>query len=265
MTNNSDGLSPSLRPQLGIGWNRALPGAFGFDNGLKPDGVNDYLTIPGLVGTPFPQKFSIEYWCYINTSTIGTSRFLGIFGISPSFTNIFNTTLLDNRSNWNVGLYGFDNQSGVVGAVLNSKNHIVWTYDGITLRTYLNGALNQSYTVTTNYPTVVGTARIGLGGSSYPTPYSNIFLDEFRVYNTNIPESAVIANYNNGAGANPSTTENLIVWYNFQEFENIDFSALQDNSDIRLGIRDHSRKNNHALPFNMDTNPASGTYVLKPF
>ena len=60
-------------------------------------------------------------------------------------------------------------------------------------------------------------------------------------------------------------TENLMVWYKFEKFENLDFSSFQDNSDIRLGIRDLSGKNRHAFPVNMDINPASPTYVIKPF
>ncbi len=110
--------------------------------------------------------------------------------------------------------------------------------------------------------TITGAALCGQidGGNCTTTK-----IDEMRFYNRKLSIDELVLNDNGGTGNNPSTTENLFAWYQVEKFETLDFSALQDNSDLRLGIRDMSGKNNHAQPFNLDTNVTSSTYVLKPF
>lgn len=265
MTNNSDGLSPTLRPQLGIGWNRALPAPFGFDNGLNPDGVNDSLIIPGFAGIVMPQFWTLEYWAITTSTTTENSRFCGIFGTSPNFQSIFDTTLLSGRINWNMACYNASVNPAFSGAPLNQKNHIVWAYNGTQLLVYLNGTLQNAMTVTSLFPTTIGTFRFGLGGNGFPFPFSNIHFDEVRLYSKVLTQQQISLNYNNGVGNNPDETEFLMLWLKFEQFETLDFSASQDGSDLRLGIRDLSNNNRHAQPINMDTNPASPTYVLKPF
>ena len=73
-------------------------------------------------------------------------------------------------------------------------------------------------------------------------------IDEFRLYNRAISDVEIVTNYNNGVGYNASITEDLLFWYKFEKYENLDFSVLQDGSDLITGIRDISGKNNHALP-----------------
>jgi hypothetical protein len=93
----------------------------------------------------------------------------------------------------------------------------------------------------------------------------NAAMDEFRIYKKLITSEQFNMDYNAGVCNNPFETESLLVWYKFEAFELLDFSDLQDGSDIRIGIRDHSGNNYHAQPFSMDTNPASPNYVLKAF
>lgn len=90
-------------------------------------------------------------------------------------------------------------------------------------------------------------------------------MDEFRFYDATLSEAQILSNYNSGIGANPCVTEFLKVWFQFEQFEMLDFSALQDGSDVQLGIKDMSNHHNHGMPINLDTNLMSPTYVLKPF
>lgn len=256
MTNNSDGLSPTLRPQLGVGWNRALPAAFGFDNAYKGDGVNDYFNVP-IAANPFtsPNAWTIEFWLD-NTTAAGSG---GIFEMrDASNAEIINGDIVSNNIRCPLSVL-----SGSSISIPTTKIHYVatWNYTTKLYARYVNGVLSNQGTFSQTYSTVV-TFQIGQrgGGGSFGQP-----LDEFRIYNKEISAYEVLLNYNSGAGNNPAATEFLEVWFKFQAFETLDFSLAQNNSDLRLGMRDYSGKNRHGQPFNMDTNPASSTYVLKPF
>jgi hypothetical protein len=85
------------------------------------------------------------------------------------------------------------------------------------------------------------------------------------MYSEALTDTDIVTNYNGGLGNNPVKTETLFVWYIFEKFEMVDFSKLQDGSDLRIGMRDQSGKNNHAQPINLDTNINSSTYVIKSF
>jgi hypothetical protein len=91
-------------------------------------------------------------------------------------------------------------------------------------------------------------------------------MDEFRFYDISITDQELLTNYNAGIGNNPSITEHLQVWYQFEQFETLDMSVAQDGSSMHLGMRDMSGKNNHGLPSSgMNTTSSSGGYVLQPF
>lgn len=263
MTNNSDGLSPSLRAQLGKSFGRSLPAPFAFENGIYPDGVNDYLTIPRLAGVPIYSilPLTIELWgkgvdtgqrCYLYINFIEGGA---IFYYSYNGTSL-------NLANSPASTPSFTPRA------FNSFNHatigkwtVVSTIDVTVMTAYKNGLSGLSVSGTSIPNLTISSVMI----FSNVFTYSSIPFDELRLYNRNFSDEESRLNYNNGIGENPSKTEGLIAWYKFQEFETLDFSMVQDGSDMRLGIRDFSGQNNHALPFNMDTNPASGGYVLKPF
>lgn len=266
MISNSDGLSPSLRPQLGVGWNRALPAPFGFDNGIFPDGVNDYLTTRDNLNIPLSATsvFTVEFWMdfdiisgyrpVVNLIYADTNRVR--FGVTadqfridktPAFTPARNA-IANNR------------------ATALTKCHVVLSMFGNSAKIWLNGiqsTITYQLTGAFMYDGII-IRRIEVigepGGGFTGRP-----VDEVRMYNRALTQSEIDLNYNAGMGANPCVTEFLEAWYQFQVFENLDFSEFQDGSDIRLGLRDMSGKNRHVQPMNIDTNPASPGYVLKPF
>ncbi len=73
-------------------------------------------------------------------------------------------------------------------------------------------------------------------------------------------------NFNSGTGNNPSETEHLVCWFQFEEFETLDFSSEQNDSNMQLGIRDMSGNNNHLLPVGgIITDANAPGYVLQRF
>lgn len=265
MTNNSDGLTPTLKAQLGVGFNRALPAAFGFDNGLFPDGINDYLSIPTMQNKTFSNDSNaIEFWMNFQYSG-GLAYCLTLTNSSESKVMAINST----GSSIAV-LYIAAGQTPL-NYLIDSlgKKHIVMNYFDGKLELYINGELKSTTIHPAFYKMSDFSQNCYIGCrkdlSSNPAFFLKNPIDELRFYKKSLTPSQVYSNYNAGIGNNPSETENLIFWYGFQNFESLDFSTLQDNSDLRLGVRDFSGNNNHAQPINCDTNPASPGYVLKPF
>jgi hypothetical protein len=263
MQANSDGLSPSLRPFLGIGWNRALPAPFGFGNGLVPDGSNDYLKIPGLVGKTWPLEGCIEFWCSVQGSRaqreveiqFNDGSNLRITAYATSFPVIQSAARMPGSSAGPNGIYSY-----------STKYHYCFMWDSSKLYAWGNAVLPNVFTstsITSNINLQIVGASIA--GQVDGTLCTTSMLDEVRFYNRKLLLDELVLNDNNGVGNNPSTTENLFAWYAFENFETLDFSALQDGSDLRIGIRDYSGQNNHAQQFNMNTNPLSPTYSLQPF
>lgn len=258
MVNNSDGLTPTLRPQLGVGWNRALPAPFGFDNGIQGDGVNDNLSIINLTTISYP--ISVEFW--INYNSVTSSQYVPFFSLGNLNTGTFLRALWT-KSNSLLYVQVTGAEPGLLLPITDVLNHFVFNLYATSYEFYKNGVKTLSASVASSAPVNLNYFKILK--SENQGYYNNNLMDEFRIYKKALTQTEVSLNYNNGIGNNPCETEHLLAWYKFEQFENLDFSPLQDNSDIRLGIRDLSGKNNHAQPLNMDTNPASPNYVLKPF
>lgn len=282
MTNNTEGLTPSLRPFLGVGWGRALPASFGFQNGFYSDGVNDIFDKSILAGATMPKSFTFECWLdqrgIDNTTHKGFLLSLRTLG-SPSNVvdirqepNAAGSLLLFRHMGNLVGLNGFQNTLKS-GGMPDSVNHLVVSCDirpsgsvtGYTayVSFYLNGVLN--YSGSNAWNNTYGGQGLDL---DILRPFStNIFggADEVRFYNRAVLPYEVPLLYNSGLGNNPVDTEHLMFWYRFEEFEDFDFSDMQDGSGITKGIRDMSGNGRHIRAANMDTDPLSPNYVLKPF
>lgn len=249
-----------------MGFNRALPAPFGFGNGIKPDGVG-YFIVPNLTGTIIDYTFTIEFWTRLasdaqpfgawwtikNTNPETNTRVYieqrGV-GVGLDFAPPIN--FIQDNSRQHLAVF-FDLAGGNVGSILNNNP------SGYTTHGY--GIEDDVLSSFSAFPTTMFRLFMDASGTSP----QNCMTDEFRMYKGTLTTSEVSLNYNNGIGNNPSKTEDLLIWYKFEQFEMLDFSLLQDGTDIRLGIRDYSEHNNHAQPINLDTNPISPTYVLKPF
>lgn len=268
MHSNSEGLSPSLRAQLGVGWNRALPAPFGFDNGIVPDGVNDALIARGLVGQQLPDE--ITYTCWIKTPTVAPgSNGAGMVLISTlNATGLKVYVALSNSRIWTLAVEqtGANESKGSLQLSLDTYYYI---------ETYLNFS-DKSYRF------FVNTIQRGSGSFSFtadpfanPIQYSGLFFidalygakmnfphDECILYNRALSQDERVLNYNNGVGNNPSKTEGILWWYKFEKAE----------SDVILnpggnpagwpsgawGVRDHSPNGYHAQQAGMVNNETLG-------
>jgi hypothetical protein len=252
-----NGLKPSRRSFKGVGWNRALPSAFGFGNGWQGDKVNDYFEIMNFRGFAFPTSGTVEIWYNQPATVSGNNELFSAWG--PNYNEFFNCRLTSTLT-YHIGLG--TNTSTAHASPGRVCYQFTWT--PTTSRLMLNGVVRNEKTLAAWTPQEIYNFYLGRTAASSAN-YTNIQLDEFRLYTKPLTLDECVANYNAGLGENPQDTVNLLCWLQFEQFEMLDFSVLQNGSDMRLGVRDMSGRGNHAQQFNMDTNPASGGYVLKPF
>lgn len=260
-----NGLNPKIRGPKGVAYGRALPAPFSFGNGICPPGTSGAnLLITPLIGKTWPIEGTIEMWQNVvdsrpqrevevsfndGTKLRVTAYFQAISALEA--TGRAEASAIAPNGTYNNG----------------TKYHVAYMWDATNTYAWGNSlipntiagpnAISQPLNVV-----VTGAALCGeIGGGNCSTTK----MDEVRFYNRKLSLSELVFNDNGGVGNNPSTTENLFAWYQFEKFEMLDFSALQDNSDLRLGIKDMSGNFNHAQVEGMVTDPASGSYVLKPF
>ena len=79
-----------------------------------------------------------------------------------------------------VGILGEQNATGSAQVPLNAWTHLAATYDGATLRLYVNGTQVGSKPQTGSIPASTGPLRIG--GNSIWSEWFRGLIDEVRVY-----------------------------------------------------------------------------------
>jgi hypothetical protein len=92
---------------------------------------------------------------------------------------------------------GYDSLNSAAGLQVGTWHHVVVTYDGTTLRLYVNGALQDSNSSTRNS----GNTGLGLDlGGSEGSPTSNVGgrLDEVAIYDHALSQQQVTEHYDTG-------------------------------------------------------------------
>ena len=278
-----NGLNLQIKGPKGVGYNRALPPAFGFGNGISLTGASGinagaYLKVPTLIGQNIPNQWTIEFW--VLPSSENFSAFEGWIEWYDNYPPSEGVTALarlqgqpQGNSSYqilcNTGAVQFGTSSSS-NLIPNIRNHIVITMDfqnkalGFTMNG--NTAMKSTAGMTIpNYPYTAIFELFNIFGLVEYNLYASQKVDEFRMYKEILSDDDIITNFNYGIGNNPIRTDNLFVWYQFEKFEMLDFSPLQNGSNVQLGIRDMSNKNNHGLPTNMNTDLGAADYILQPF
>jgi hypothetical protein len=92
---------------------------------------------------------------------------------------------------------------------LNSWSHIAGTYDGTTMRFYVNGLLVAIQPQTGAIP--VSTGALSIGGDSVSGQFWNGLIDEVRVYNRALSQAEIHSDMNSpvvGTSSKPAVVQN---------------------------------------------------------
>lgn len=178
-----------------------------FINSNQYQGSEASGTANSGVGTS--TTFTLEAWA--NTANnggfdVGYNSFASVVGVTDS--NSFGLITDNGAANFAFTLQDGGNVATSTGFVVGATGtweHVVGTYDGTTLKTYVNGILGTSTAFT------MGTAKNGDGKINMAYTISctlgcrttNVKLDEVRVSNTTRNSSWILTEYNNQS--NPST------------------------------------------------------------
>ncbi|MDO7848991.1 FG-GAP-like repeat-containing protein [Hymenobacter sp. M29] len=205
------------------------------NNALALDGNDDYVNLPTSTAYDLTASFTIETWLKPVGSGNATQNVLCKSSISQNTGYIFPRT----DDTWNslrIWLHragGWSQYTVPYAAYVGTWHHVAATYDGTTVRMYIDGAA-VTPVATGNVvtgPVATNTNPLTIGSQPGYGEYYRGTLDETRVYNTVLTQAQVQADMFSTAAAVPS---NLVAYFNFDQGiaggNNAGLTALPDLS-----------------------------------
>ncbi len=173
-------------------------------NALDFDGIDDYIGPAGSINST--NSITVEAW--INTTNIASQTFPPVLSISQMCSLELSG---NNIAFWVIGNGG--NYSSTQYAINDGQwYHVAGTYDGTTIRLYINGVEQPSVsTGGVNFLTNIGSWLIG---HSFDNRFYKGQIDGVRVYNRVLTPIEIGADWNL---ENPISTDGLIASYNFNQ------------------------------------------------
>jgi Concanavalin A-like lectin/glucanases superfamily/Galactose oxidase-like, Early set domain/Bacterial Ig domain/Glyoxal oxidase N-terminus len=167
-----------------------------FGSAMSFDGVNDMVRIPDAGPVSLASGMTLEAW------------------IKPTAVNGWRTVMLKGRrSDLSYALYGGPSAhvatNGVTGLVngpastANTWEHLAATYDGTTLRLYIDGTLAGSSTARSG-PMTPGDGPLTIGGNVIWGEWFSGLIDEVRVYDRPLTAAEIQTDMATPVG-NPAT------------------------------------------------------------
>jgi hypothetical protein len=206
------------------------------NNALDFDGDEDYVSLPATINGQITNNVTSEGWFYFReipgtfVQLVG-ERYDTSLGDSDSKFVIFT-----NGGDINVGVVGDGSElrsTGVGFPALNTWVHIAGTYDGITLRLYINGV--ESVASIENLAIPASTGPWVLGRTTDAEVYLDGKMDEIRIWNTTRTPAEILANYKNQV---PDNSAGLIAYYKMNQgvsgANNTAITSLTDSSTSNL-------------------------------
>ena len=176
------------------GATRNASGRFG--GALAFDGVNDMVTVSDAASLDLTTGMTLEAW--VNPSALGSA---------------WRTAMLKEGGGLSYALYAHDGAGHSAGYIdqgtdrdvvspaalpLNAWSHLAMSYDGTTMRLYVNGA--QVATRAQTGAIVASTGPLRFGGNSVWGEWFAGRLDELRVYNRALTAAEVAADVDRPVG-----------------------------------------------------------------
>jgi hypothetical protein len=197
----NEGTGTSLTDRTGRGHTGTISGAAWttqgrFGSALSFDGVNDRVTVADANDLDFTTALTLEAWVY--PTTLGSTAWRTVLLKERSGGEVYN--LYAHAESATAAYVVRAAQSGTPldargpQLALNTWSHLAVTYDGTTLRLYINGT--QVGTRAAASPLLTSSGVLRLGGNSIWGEYFKGRLDEIRIYNRALTPSEIQSDMN---------------------------------------------------------------------
>ena len=160
---------------------------------LSFDGVNDWVTVSDAADLDLTSGMTLEAW--VRPSSLSGWRTVVMKQNSAGLAYGLYANDNDPWPALTVSIAGADRSSvGTAQLLLNTWTHVAGTYDGATLRLYVNGVQVRSVPQTGSMAVTTGVLRIG--GNSVWGEYFAGLIDEVRVYDRALSEAEIQTDMN---------------------------------------------------------------------
>jgi hypothetical protein len=162
------------------------------DKAADFDGSTGYVSIADANTLDFTTAFTLEAW--IKPDVIGSSYILNKFGAADAYALVVSDiAILRFRDSFGA----YHQALGATGLTASHIYHLVGTYDGSTLRIYVNGVLDGSSSFSGSVD--VNSTPLRIGAHGFDVAFFDGVIDEVAVYNAAL-SSATIQQHYHAAG-----------------------------------------------------------------
>lgn len=220
-------------------------------------GLNNYIAINNLNLTQFNQTL---FWVYYPAGWGVSGEVTPYYNLKNTNNDNFIITFWEYGGGW---LYCCKNSTStnIVAGSIQPGDVAGCRLFSLTLRNSLYNTmklnkltLNYASGQSNNYPITsiwLGAIRNEFGSDPNSFINNNKRLGRFIFFNREISTSEYLFYFNNSSGNNPQSTLGLEIDLHCNFAEILDFSPLQNGSDMRVGCRDYSGYNRHGEIMNL--------------
>lgn len=140
---------------------------------------------------------------------------------------------------------------GGLGNINGIKNYAFVKESPTNCRSWINGIKTQEFISVLDDDTEWISDRVLIGKSNDLYNNSVSLNCELLIYDRVISDAEIKFNVSNMNGSSPLSLNGVHVYLKMSKAEILDFSTLQDGSDMRVGCRDYSGFNRHGQIMNL--------------
>ena len=160
---------------------------------LSFDGVNDFVSSPDAADLDLTNRMTLEAW----VKPAALSDWNTVVMKEGTATTLAYSLYANNgkpRPSFTIRINADREAEGTVALPLNTWTHLAGTYDGTTMRLYVNGVQVGTRAQTGNVAASARTLRIG--GNSIWGEYFNGLIDDVRIYNRALTPAEITTDMN---------------------------------------------------------------------
>jgi hypothetical protein len=151
-----------------------------FGKALSFDGTNSWVTVNNATSLNLTNRMTLEAWVYPTTLS-GWRTVILRESVANYYLDSSNGSFTGSGPSAGVNIGAYQDVYSSSALPLNTWSHLAATWDGATLRVYVNGAQVASKAISQTIATT--TSPLHIGGNSTWGEYFAGKIDEVRVYN----------------------------------------------------------------------------------